>query len=221
MPILDYNLNMGIDVVNLGLIGYIEALNIQKELQARRIQKTANDTLLLLEHNHVITSGTRANPQNIYFPGEELKKMGVEAVNTDRGGDVTYHGPGQIVGYLIFDLAICGNDIRKFVKNIENALIKLLKDRFGIDAYSQDGKFTGIWVNDKKIAAIGISVSRRVTLHGFAFNVNTDLKYFDLINPCGLNKGVTSLKELTGQKQDMAQIFKLTGEYIIKQFGGE
>jgi lipoyl(octanoyl) transferase len=212
---------MVINVVDLGLIGYNEALEIQKRLQQRRIQKTAGDTLLLLEHSHVITLGTRANPQNIYVPQKRLEELGVEVAETDRGGDVTYHGPGQIVGYLIFDLAICGNDIRLFIKNIEGAIIDLLKERFGIDAYPQSGRFTGIWVNDKKIAAIGISVSRRVTMHGFAFNVNTDLKYFDLIKPCGLSKGVTSLEEITGQKQDMALLNKLTAEYLAKKFNCE
>jgi lipoyl(octanoyl) transferase len=207
-----------INIVNLGLKDYNDALEIQLALQQKRIENKIQDTLLLLEHNHVLTMGTRGKTRNIYLSSQQLKDMGVETVYVNRGGDVTYHGPGQIVGYPIFNLSICDKDIRLFIQKLENSIISLLKDRFNIEAYTQSGRFTGIWAQDKKIAAIGISVSKWVTMHGFAFNVNTDLKCFDWINPCGLNKGVTSVCEVTGEKQDMAEMFLLTGEYIAKEF---
>lgn len=210
-----------INIVNLGLINYNDALDIQFALQKKRIENKIQDTLLLLEHNHVLTMGTRGKTQNIYLSPQQLKDMGVDTVYVNRGGDVTYHGPGQIVGYPIFNLNICDKDIRQFIQKLESSIIKLLNNRFNIEAYTQSGRFTGIWSQDKKIAAIGISVSKWVTMHGFAFNVNTDLKCFDWINPCGLNKGVTSVSEITGKKQDMSQMFKLTGEYIAKEFNSQ
>jgi len=139
-------------------------------------------------------------------------------VKVNRGGDVTYHGPGQIVGYPIFGLNGFGKDIRWFVYRLEKFIIELLKEEFEIDAYRDEGRFTGVWVGDKKIMAIGIAVKRWVTMHGFAFNVNTDLSHFAWINPCGLNKGVVSLKCLTGVSQDMNRMFEYVRDYFSKEF---
>lgn len=220
MPCLyDIIFFMEANIINIGLIPYGRALGIQKQLLEMRQKGLINDTLLLLEHPPVITLGTRGNYNNIYAEKEELEKNGVEIFEVGRGGDVTYHGPGQIVGYLIFDLNGYNRDVRLFVNKIEQSIINLLKNDYNIAAKSESGKFTGVWADEKKIAAIGISVSSGVTMHGFAFNVNTDLKHFNWINPCGLNRGVTSLSELTGEKQDMKRVYAAVENYFVKEFG--
>ncbi len=201
-----------------GRMDYEKALELQYTLQERRMNNEMDDTLLLLEHPPVITLGTRGKSDNIYLSEEELKLLGIKVVKVNRGGDVTYHGPGQIVGYPIFGLNGFGKDIRWFVYRLEKFIIELLKEEFEIDAYRDEGRFTGVWVGDKKIMAIGIAVRRWVTMHGFAFNVNTDLSHFAWINPCGLNKGVVSLKCLTGVSQDMNRMFEYVRDYFSKEF---
>jgi lipoyl(octanoyl) transferase len=210
---------MQIDVVNLGLIEYSRALAIQNMLVRKRKDGETGNVLLLLEHPAVITMGTRGQDENIYATEKYLKSAGISVVRTNRGGDVTYHGPGQIVGYPIFDLNDFNRDLTGYVRNMENALIKLLDNKYGIEAHYETGKYTGVWVGDKKIAAIGIAVVHAITMHGFAFNVNTNLEHFKLINPCGLSKGVTSVAELTGRKQNMEQLFAEVAEYFAAEYG--
>ena len=197
---------MNIEVVKLGLTDYDEALDLQRRLVKLNQAKFVNDILLLLEHPPLITLGRRANEKNILATKPQLDMAGIKTFDTDRGGDVTYHGPGQIIGYTIFDLNNYGKDIRQFVRKLEHIFVRLLKSEFNIAA-SIDPKHTGVWVNGEKILAIGLSVKRYVTMHGFAFNVNTNLDHFGLIVPCGIkDKGVTSLSRLLGCELDLKAI---------------
>lgn len=206
---------MELRVVRLGSIDYREALALQEKLQKQRIEGNCPDTLLLLEHPAVLTMGTRGENRNIVLERSELEKLGVQVVDCNRGGDVTYHGPGQIVGYPIMDLKNHGRDIRSFVHRLEQVFINILKETFEMDSYPGEGKYTGVFVGVDKLTAIGIAVSRWVTMHGFAFNVNTELSHFNWIVPCGLqDRGVTSLKKLLGQPVDIQQMNSL----IIQQF---
>jgi lipoyl(octanoyl) transferase len=213
---------MKLNICRLGRIDYGEALALQERLVELRQQGLIEDTLLLLEHPPVLTLGVRGDEANILAAQEELKANGVGIYRVGRGGDVTYHGPGQIVGYPIIDLTGQGRDIKRFVWNIEEVFIRLLKENFGIKAEREDKKYTGVWVGDEKITAIGIAVKRWVTMHGFAFNVNTNLAHFGWINPCGLaDRGVTSLQKLTGREQDFERMNQLVAEYFARIFGAE
>jgi len=206
-------------VRKLGRIDYMDALRLQEELVIKRQEQLIPDTLLLLEHPPVITLGRRGKYSNIKVPPETLKQNNTEIYETDRGGDVTYHGPGQIVGYPIFDLKKHGRDIKQFVWNIEEVFIRMLKEQFNIEAHREGKEYTGVWVGKDKITAIGISVKKWVTMHGFAFNVNTNLDHFDWIIPCGLNdRGVTSLQKLVGKHMDFDEIMELTADYFCKIF---
>lgn len=212
---------MRLNIIKLGVIFYSQALEIQCKLLEKRQKGEIDNTLLLLEHPAVLTLGTRGQYNNIYLSSDELKSQGIEVFEVNRGGDVTYHGPGQIVGYPIFDLRDIGKDIHLFVRKMEQSIINLLKQEYGIDAYEETDKFTGVWVNDKKITAIGISVKKWVTMHGFAFNINTNLEHFNWINPCGLSKGVTSLEQLIGRKEDIQLVYEKVEQYFTKEFGCE
>jgi lipoyl(octanoyl) transferase len=208
-----------ITVSYLGKMEYSEALYIQEKLHKLRCENKIGDILLLVEHNSVLTLGRRGGRDNILLPKSELDSLGVNVFDVTRGGDVTYHGPGQIVGYPIFDLNLWDRDIKKFIWNIQKAFINLLKDKYNIIAHTDDKKYTGVWVDDKKVTAIGIAVKNSVTMHGFAFNVNTDLAHFGWINPCGItDKGVTSLEELSGNKQDMNELNNLVAQYFCESF---
>jgi lipoyl(octanoyl) transferase len=178
----------------LGRIDYGAALALQQELVAQRKQGAVPDHLLLLEHAHVITLGRNGHMENLLASGEILDRAGISFYPTDRGGDVTYHGPGQLVGYPILDLREWKRDVGAYVRSIEQAIIDTLAD-YGIEA-GRIPKLTGVWVGDRKIAAIGVHISRWVTSHGFALNVTTDLSYFQYIVPCGLTKPVTSMEQL-------------------------
>jgi lipoyl(octanoyl) transferase len=214
--------NMKINVVDLGLMDYAECLVIQERLLDMRQKGEAGDTLLLVEHPPVLTLGRRGKRSNILASDEKLGEMGIKTYEVSRGGDVTYHGPGQIVGYPIMDLNGHGRDLRRFVGRIEEVFISLLAENYGIEAHSEDREYTGVWVGTKKITAIGIAVKRWVTMHGFAFNVNTDLSHFDLIVPCGLmDRGVTSVKELTGVEQDFKRVIRLVAGKFCEVFGME
>lgn len=210
---------MNLNIVNLGLIPYSDALEIQYKLFEKRLSGEIEDTLILLEHPPVLTLGTRGEYKNIYLNNEELKRQGIETFEVSRGGDVTYHGPGQIVGYLIFDLRLIDKDIRLFIDKIQQSIIDLLFLEFNISAYSEKDKYTGVWVDDKKMAAIGISIKKWISMHGFAFNVNTNLDHFKWINPCGLSKGVTSVEEVLGKTQDMKAVFEMVIKHFSKEFG--
>jgi len=212
---------MTLSVCPLGLVPYGQALDIQRRLLARRQAGEIGNVLLLLEHPSVLTLGARANRANIYLPEDELARRGVPVVPVDRGGDVTYHGPGQLVGYPIVDLRDFGDGIRPFLHGLEDALVGLLREEFGLDAVRLQDRYTGVWIRDRKILAIGIAVHRWVTTHGFAFNVNVDLEPFGWINPCGLSKGVTSVLAETGRPADMDRIVRLTGRRIAAALGTE
>ena len=197
---------------DLGRLGYGAASDVQRELVAQRKQALIPDQLLLVEHPHTITLGRNGHMENLLASEEILSRAGIEFHATDRGGDITYHGPGQLVGYPILDLREWKRDVGAYVRAVEQVIIGTL-DEFGIAAYGVDG-LTGVWVDGRKIAAIGIHISRWVTSHGFALNVNTNLSYFQYIVPCGLAKPVTSIEAL-GVKTDFQEV----SELVARQFG--
>jgi len=178
----------------LGRVDYPAAFELQQQLVAERKQGLIPDQLLLLEHPPVITLGRNGRMENLLAGGEVLRRAGISFYPTDRGGDVTYHGPGQLVGYPILDLREWSRDVGAYVRSLEQVLIDALAD-FGIRAGRIPG-LTGVWVGEHKIAAIGVHISRWVTSHGFALNVTTDLSCFQYIVPCGLSKPVTSMSRL-------------------------
>jgi len=173
---------------------YGKALALQQELVAARKQGLVPDQLLLLEHPHVITLGRNGRLENLLAGEQALASAGISFYPTDRGGDITYHGPGQLVGYPILDLREWKRDVGEYVRAIEQVIIDTLAG-YGIAA-GRIPKLTGVWVDGHKIAAIGVHISRWVTSHGFALNVDTDLSYFQYIVPCGLTRPVTSLARL-------------------------
>src|SRR5581483_9858507 len=198
----------------LGRVPYARALELQQQLVDARKRDEVPDTLLLLEHPHVITLGRAANQANIIAPGALIESRGVEVFETGRGGDVTYHGPGQLVGYPIINLAPDAQDIRRYVRNLQEVLVRTAAD-FGVKAGTHE-RHIGVWVGDEKLAAIGIRVSRWVTMHGFAFNVTTDLDYFRLIVPCGIaDHGVTSLEKLLAGKIELPEV----ASRVARHFG--
>ena len=197
-----------------GVVGYREGLRLQHERVVARKAGTIADTLLLLEHPPVYTLGRNAKRENILFSPERLRRLGAEVFETDRGGDVTYHGPGQLVGYPILDLTRHKRDLAWYMRSLEEVFIRVAGE-FGIRAGRIAGA-RGVWVGNDKLVAMGVHVSRWVTSHGFAFNVNTDLRFFDWIVPCGLrDKGVTSLEKLLGQPVSMDAVT----ESVILHFG--
>ena len=179
---------------DVGQLEYARALELQHELVGRRKRGEIPDQLLIVEHPHVVTMGRNGHMENVLASPEILERAGIELHMTDRGGDVTYHGPGQIVGYPIFDLREWKRDVIAYVRALEQVLIEALAE-FGIHGGRQTGA-TGVWVEGAKVAAIGVHISRWVTSHGFALNLDTDLDYFKYIVPCGLTQPVTSLRAL-------------------------
>jgi len=192
--------------VDLGLLGYTQAYALQKRVVAARKAGAIEDVLLLCEHAHVITLGRNGKLENLLASERVLRQKGVEFHATDRGGDITYHGPGQIVGYPILNLGAIRRDIVWYVRTLEEAMIRATAE-FGISAEREPGR-TGVWVQAGKLAAIGVHISRWVSSHGFAYNVSTDLRNFDLIVPCGMaDRQATSLEKLLGrnvQERDVA-----------------
>ncbi len=189
-------------VLEVERICYNDAFELQRKLVSARSNNKIEDTLILLEHNPVITVPGTQTLDNILVPLEILEQEGIEVCRTDRGGDVTYHGPGQVVGYSIMDLKEQGRDLHRYIRNVEQVLIDTLKD-YGIAA-ERDPKHPGVWTGNKKIAAIGIAVKNGwITMHGFALNVNPDMNHFTMIVPCGItDKGVTSMAEKLGAPVD-------------------
>jgi len=198
-------------------MSYRTAFDVQKEVVAALQSRESDDVLLLLEHPHVVTLGRNATAEALLAGEHVLAARGVEVVATDRGGDVTYHGPGQLVGYPLLRLEGPERDIRRYVHRVEEVLIRTLSD-FGIDAHRHP-VHRGVWTGDKKIASIGIRISRWVTCHGFALNVNTDLSYFSLITPCGIaGCEMTSMEELKGRPVDMASVMQRVTEHFCGVF---
>ena len=196
-------------------MSYADGLELQKSLVEQRRAGEVPDQLLLLEHPPVITLGvkTRNTRSNIVASPELLERHGVEVFETGRGGDVTYHGPGQLVGYPIVDLKPDRCDVHRYVRDIEEVMIRAAA-RFGVTASRLPG-LTGAWVGDEKLAAIGVRIARWITSHGFAFNVNTTLNHFDFIVPCGITgKGVTSLQKLLDRTVPMDEV----GDAIVLAF---
>jgi lipoyl(octanoyl) transferase len=199
----------------LGLTPYANALALQQSLHEARKRDEIPDQLLFVEHSHVITFGRGANRANLLADEAARQQAGVELFETGRGGDVTYHGPGQLVGYPILNLAPDRQDVRKYVKDLQEVLIRTTAD-FGVTAEARGGEHVGVWVGNDKLAAIGIRISRWVTMHGFAFNVTTDLQYFQMIVPCGIQgRGVTSLQQLTGKQFAITEV----AERVTYHFG--
>jgi lipoyl(octanoyl) transferase len=199
-----------LEVRRLGVMPYAEALTLQRALvrdRAAAAPGTVDDLLLLLEHPHVLTLGVRGDGGrgHILADLDQLAARHIDVHETGRGGDVTYHGPGQLVGYPIVNLRPDRCDVRRYVRDLEEVLIRTAAD-YGIEAGRSDG-LTGVWVGREKLAAIGVRIAQWVTSHGFALNVSTDLSYFDLIVPCGIaDRGVTSLERLLGRAVDRAEV---------------
>jgi lipoyl(octanoyl) transferase len=200
----------------LGRVRYERAHALQQELLKKRIEKSIGDTLLLLEHEPVITLGRGAKREHIL-----VRPEGVDIVETGRGGDVTYHGPGQLVAYPIFDLRPDRCDVRRYVRDLGEVMIRTARD-YGIDAtFASDQKHIGVWVRDDKLGAIGVRISRWCTMHGFAMNVSTDLNHFRWIVPCGISdRGVTSLERL-GVIASVAEVARRVTTHFATIFGAE
>lgn len=207
-------------VENLGLVPYADGLRLQSMLVRERKAGEIPDTLLLLEHPHVYTLGRNARRENMLFTPQRLAEIGAEVFETDRGGDVTYHGPGQLVGYPILDLTRHRRDLAWLMHSLEEVFIRVAGE-YGVQAERAPGA-RGVFVGNDKLVAMGIHVSRWITSHGFAFNVNTDLRYFDWIVPCGLrDKGVTSLARLLGRKVRMDEVAERVSAHFGQVFGLE
>ncbi|HHW07550.1 MAG TPA: lipoyl(octanoyl) transferase LipB [Clostridia bacterium] len=199
-----------------GITGYPEGLSLQRRLLALRQENQIPDILLLLEHPPVLTLGKNANDTHILLPPEVLAARGIQIYQTERGGNVTYHGPGQIVGYPIINLKENGTGVKEYVALLEELFIDLLAKEYAINAY-RDPEHRGVWIGDNKITAIGVAVKRWVTMHGFAFNVNTNLEHFKVINPCGIiGRGVTSLQAILGKPLEMEVVRRQVMEYFCR-----
>lgn len=195
-----------LQVRRLGQVPYAEGLELQRALVEERRDGRIPDTLLLLQHPHVVTIGVKKEGRShILATPERLSSLGVEVFETGRGGDVTYHGPGQLVGYPIVDLNPDRRDVHRYVRDLEEVMIRVCAG-YGVTAGRVKG-FSGAWVGDTKIGAIGVRISRWITSHGFAFNLTTDVAFFDLIVPCGIaDRGVTSLAAQLGREPSMGEV---------------
>ena len=204
--------------IPLGALDYQPARDLQRRLHAQVVASELPDLLLLLEHPHVYTLGRRGKQSDILVDDAALGRLGVETHVTDRGGEVTYHGPGLIMGYPIVNLRRWGGGVRDYVETLERTLIAALAE-YGIHAHTE-GKPTGVWVDDAKIAAIGVRVSRSVTMHGFALNVSPDLSYFDHIIPCGMpGARVTSMSRELGRDVAVSDVLPALVQAFAREFG--
>jgi lipoyl(octanoyl) transferase len=207
-------------VRRLGRLPYAEGLELQARLVDDRVAGRIPDTLLLLEHDPVFTLGRNARQENVLFPADALRARGFDVFETGRGGDVTYHGPGQVVGYPIIDLKPDRQDVHRYVRDLEEVMLRTCAD-FGVAAARIAG-CTGCWVGDEKVGAIGVRLSRWVTSHGFALNVNVDLAPFQLIVPCGIRgKGVTSLRRLLGRELELDAVCERLTQAMLAVFSRE
>jgi lipoyl(octanoyl) transferase len=203
----------------LGRVPYREAFELQLAKREALRHGDGEEHLLLLEHPHVYTLGRNAEPADVLFGPAELAAWGIEVVECDRGGQVTYHGPGQLVGYPILNLSPDRRDIRRYVRDLQETLIRTLAD-YGVEAEVREGQaFVGVWAGDAKIASIGVHLSRWLTTHGFALNVSTDLSYFAGIIPCGLQQvGLTSIERLTGQAPPLSEVAAVYARHFAAVF---
>lgn len=196
-----------LEVRRLGVVCYQDALALQRALVEERRADHVRDLLLLLEHPAVITLGVKGDGgrSNVVAAASRLAELGIDISETGRGGDVTYHGPGQIVGYPILDLRPDRCDVHRYVRDLEEVMARVCTG-YGLPARRHEG-LTGTWIDEDKIGAIGVRISRWITSHGFAFNVNTNLDHFNLIVPCGIsNRGVTSLQRATGREVSIGEV---------------
>ena len=190
------------EVVDLGRVDYREAWDVQRAVHAAVADGTRPPALLLVEHDPVITFGRKGGRDHLRVPEDELRARGFALYDIERGGDVTYHGPGQLVGYPIFPV---GRRVRDFLRSLEGALVQVLAD-YGVAGEGSPG-YAGVWVGDEKVVAIGVAVQRNVAFHGFAMNVHTDLSHFETIVPCGIaDRGVTSISRLVGRHVRIAEV---------------
>ena len=209
---------MSIRIHEYGDMTYPEALAALETLVAKRSNHRIPDSLMLLQHPPTYTFGLRARPEHLLVPETELKKRNINVFQVDRGGDITFHGPGQLVGYPVLDLKARQLDIRQYVHRLEQFIIRALAD-FGVSAHRVEG-FPGVWVDHRKIAAIGVKINAAgISSHGFAINVNTDLRYFEAIIPCGLRDvQVASLAQFTGYRVDMDRVKQSVTEAFLQEF---
>ncbi len=214
---------MSIEFKDLDRIAYKEGWDLQKDFVSKRSTNEVQDTVLLCEHNPVYTFGKSANRNNLLINDTFLKNIGAAKYEIERGGDITFHGPGQLVGYPILNLHELGIGVKKYVNLLEDSIIQTLL-QFGIKTERIDG-LTGIWITQgihRKIAAIGIKVSRGITMHGFALNVNTDLSFFRHMIPCGISdKDVTSMEVELGRKMDMGEVKEIYTKTFKELFAAE
>ena len=213
----EVGVRMPCTIYQLGLIDYIEAYNLQRELLRKRLDGEITDVLLLAEHPPTLTIGKSGKLENVLASQEELAQNGIPLFFVDRGGDVTYHGPGQLVGYPIIDLKGRRRDLRQYVRELEEVIIRTLND-FSIKA-GGDGGHAGVWVQGEEIAAIGLRVIKWVSMHGFALNVNTNLDQFQFINPCGLS-GVkaVSISQILQQRISMEAVTERLIAHFLQVF---
>lgn len=204
-----------LEVRRLGRVGYADALALQKALESEVIADRAQDYLLLLEHPHTFTIGRRATEKGVLATAEVLRKLGIEVFETDRGGRVTYHGIGQLVGYPIISLSPHREDVHRYVRDLEEVLIRTLGD-FGIEAFRIEG-LTGVHTAQGKVAAIGVHIKRWVTTHGFALNVKTDLSYYNWIISCQ-GEPVTSMDRILGADIELAEVERVVEAHFRKVF---
>jgi len=206
------------EIRDLGIVEYREAWELQRRLHHQRVEGKIPDLLLLLEHPPTITIGRSGSLDNVLISGKQLVQAGIPLFFIDRGGDVTYHGPGQLVGYPILDLRDQGSNVRLYVRNLEEVMVRTLRD-FSIEADS-DESHPGVWVMGEEMGAIGLSVKKWVSMHGFALNVDTDLDHFAFIHPCGLsNKRATSMSRVIGRKISTAKVAARLTSHFCDIFG--
>lgn len=209
---------LAVRLLELGRTRYDEALALQRRLQAERKEGRAPDTLLLTEHEPVVTLGRNAGLDHLLVPPAELAARGITLVRVERGGDITYHGPGQLVAYPILDLAAFGRDVRRYIWRLEETALRLLS-RFGVRGERRPGT-PGVWVGARKIASVGVSISRWVTMHGIAINVDMDLTPFTLIHPCGLaGLEMTTLAHECGRHVPLEEAVQAYREAFAAVFG--
>ena len=199
--------------IHIGSSNFKEVWDLQREINNYKQNNKCTDIIISTEHTNVYTLGKSGDKNHLLLNDNELEKKKIAYFEIDRGGDLTYHGPGQLVIYPILDLKQFYLDTHRYLRDLEKVIILTLKN-YGIDSY-RDEEYTGVWVNDKKICAIGVKISRWITMHGLAFNINNNLSYFDYIIPCGIfHKGVTSMKELLGSEADINSVLK----NVLKNF---